>query len=127
MLGGINLESKKTLIKRIAELYGFQEEKIKDPVQIEDSGMQFSVNEIRYFGRLTDSGIYELEVIGYITDKDCNLNRYLRHENIALWTKEDGKWEDTGLRFNTPQEAATWIQTSRKEYLLKPITSCRKD
>ena len=126
MLGGINLEREKALIKKIADLYGFQEEKIKDPVRIEDS-MQFTVDEIRYFGRLADTGIFELEVIGYISDKDCNLNRYLKHENIALWTKEDGKWEDTGLRFNTPQEAAEWIQTSRTEYLLKPITSCRKN
>ena len=120
------MEREKALIKKIADLYGFQEEKIKDPVRIEDS-MQFTVNEIRYFGRLADTGIFELEVIGYISDKDCNLNRYLKHENIALWTKEDGKWKDTGLRFNTPQEAAEWIQTSRTEYLLKPITSCRKN
>lgn len=120
------MKRKKALIKKIADLYGFQEERIEDPVQVEDS-MQFSVNNIRYFGRLADTGIFELEVIGYITDKDCNFNRYLKHENIALWTKEDGKWKDTGLRFNTPQEAAEWIQTSRTEYLLKPITSCRKN
>ena len=37
MLGGINLEREKALIKKIADLYGFQEEKIKDPVRIEDS------------------------------------------------------------------------------------------
>ena len=80
------MESEKALIKKIAELYGFREEKIKDPIQIEDS-MQFSVNNIRYFGRLTDTGIFELEVIGYITDNDCNLNRYLRHESISLWRK----------------------------------------
>ena len=120
------MKRKKALIKKIADLYGFQEERIEDPVQVEDS-MQFSVNNIRYFGWRADTGIFELEVIGYITDKDCNLNRYLKHENIALWTKEDGKWKDTGLRFNTPQEAAEWIQTSRTEYLLKPITSCRKN
>ena len=120
------MESEKALIKKIAELYGFREEKIKDPIQIEDS-MQFSVNNIRYFGRLTDTGIFELEVIGYITDTDCNLNRYLRHESIALWRKnEEEKWEDTGLRFNTPQEAAEWIQTTKGEYFLKPVTSCRK-
>ena len=119
------MEGEKALIKKIAELYGFREEKIEDPVQIEDS-MQFSVNNIRYFGRLTDTGIFELEVIEYITDKECNLNRYLRNENIALLAKEDGKWEDTGLRFSTLQEAAEWIQASRIEYFLKPVTGCKK-
>ena len=120
------MKSKEALIKKIADVYGFQETKIKDPVQIEGS-TQFSVNNIRYFGRLTDTGIFELEVIGYITDNDCNLNRYLRHESSALWRKnEEEKWEDTGLRFNTPQEAAEWIQTTKGEYFLKPVTSCRK-
>ena len=56
------MESEKALIKKIADVYGFQETKIKDPVQIEGS-TQFSVNNIRYFGRLTDTGIFELEVI----------------------------------------------------------------
>ena len=94
MPGGINLKRKKALIKKIEDLYGLQEERIEDPGKVEDS-RQFSVNNSRYFGRLADTGIFELEVIGYITDKDCNLNRYLKHENIALWTKEDGKWKDT--------------------------------
>ena len=110
-----NEKETKQLIEEIAEIYGFQKEKIRNPVQSEDHHVQFSVNGIKYSGNMASGGeISFLEVKGYITDKDCIYNRYIRHEKIVLLKKnEEDEWEDTGMRFNTPQEVEEWIRCQK--------------
>lgn len=124
-----NEKETKQLIEEIAEIYGFQKEKIRNPVQSEDHHVQFSVNGIQYSGNMDSGGeLSFLEVKGYITDKDCIYNRYIRHEKIVLLKKnEEDEWEDTGMRFNTPQEVEEWIRMSKVEYMCKPEGGYRKD
>lgn len=129
-------EIKQKLVEEIVNAYGFQEDKIKNPVRSGTYHVSFSVNGIQYSGEINYRGVFStLQVEGYsineekILKKDCIYNRYFRHEKIVLLKKnEKDEWEDTGIRFNIPQEAEKWIRLSNVEYMYmcKPEGSYRK-
>lgn len=112
----------KDLVEKIAKLYGFQIEKIKNPMRFGKHQIRFTVNGIRYRGNMPYRDLPStLQVEGYVPDIPCRFPKYEKPHKIVLYSRnEKGEWEDTGIRFYTPQEAEEWIRVSGTEYLYKP-------
>jgi len=110
----------------IEQTYGFKKELILNPVLCGLWHVRFEVNNIRYYGWTTSSGaLPQLKTEGTISKyhdswgtpvTDEFYNEFMKGKKIAIKKfvpfengGEEGEWEYTGKKFESQEEAETYI------------------
>lgn len=122
--GGRNTEEE--LIASIEEYFGFKKELIKNPEQCGLWHVSFEVNGIKYYGAISYHGaLPTIAVKGYTTEhyyhdtpvEDWYYNEYIKDKEVMIaryLDRENGDWEDTGIRCKDQEEAKERIKKMSK-------------